>query len=150
MGSTAESNLVSTDHPISISTAPQSFEKWLRINVITLGGSTIVDNIRLWLSSLGGGYKAGEIIMSNLVIADYVQATYPINGPVNTKSAIAIVPMPTSEPVQANVGIAGQLAGQIIVDASYSDWIVLQLQVSGDTPTGAVGQKTITIEWDEQ
>lgn len=151
-GSTAAANLDPDTYPISIATAPRSFEKWLRVSVTNMGGSNIIDNIRVWLSSLGGGYKTGENIMCNLTTSPvlYSAAAYPTNGPVNTVSAVAVRSIPTSEPEQANIGIGGSLSGQITSAPAFSDFIVLQLQVSASTPAGAVNQKVITIEWDEQ
>jgi hypothetical protein len=48
------------------------------------------------------------------------------------------------------MGIGGSLSGQITSAPAYSDYIVLQLDVTESTPAGAVNQKTITFQWDEQ
>ena len=151
-GSVDDHDLDPDANPISLSSAPQSFEKWLRVHVVDMDTSTAIDNIRVYASDLGGGYKLGEALMSNLTMdaSLYSAVAYPGTGPVNTKSSVATAQIPESEPIQANIGIGGALSGQLVADDTYSDYIVLQLQLSGSTPVGAVSQKVITIEWDEQ
>lgn len=136
--------------PITAQTDGHSFEKWLRLYVNDLGGSSLVDNIKIWLSNLGGGWKAGEGISCNLRTAGYINASYPAGGPIATDSSVAGQVMPESEPTGANLGIAGSLSGSINAVPAYSDYAVIQLDVSAATPAGAVNTKTITFQWDEQ
>ena len=58
--------------------------------------------------------------------------------------------MPQAEPASANLGIGGSLSGQVTAAPAYSDWGVLQLDVSNLTPAGALNQKTFTFQYDEQ
>ena len=150
MGSDASAELDPATHPITAQADGHAYEKWLRILVSDLGGSTVVDNIKVWLSNLGGGWETGEGMSTNLRTAGYVQATYPAGGPVATDSAVATQAMPEAEPGGANMGIGGSLGGTIGSAPAYSDWIVLQLDVSDLTPAGALNQKTFTFQWDEQ
>lgn len=150
MGSDDSSELNPATYPITAEADGHSFEKWLRMYVADLGGSSIVDNIKVWLSNLGGGYKTDEGMSTNLRITGYVQASYPTGGPVETDSTVATQTMPIAEPSGANLGIGGSLSGQITTSPSYSDWMVLQLDVSQNTPAGSVNQKTITFQYDEQ
>lgn len=150
MGSNDSSELDPATYPITAQADGHSFEKWLRLYVSALGGSTIVDNIKIWLSNLGGGYKTGEGMSTNLRTSGYTAATYPTAGPIDTDSGDADQVMPVAEPVGANVGIGGSLSGQITSVPAYSDYAVLQLDVSASTPAGALNQKTITVQWDEQ
>ena len=150
-GSSDEAQLVPADDPITAQADGHSFEKWIRFRVSALGGSTQIDNLQCWISNLGGGYKTGEGISCNLVTGGYSAATYPTGGPIDTDSADADQVAPVAEPGTPNVGIGGSLGG-VITTASptYSDYIVLQLDVSASTPAGSLNTKTFTFQWDEQ
>jgi len=150
MGSVDDAELVPATYPITAKTDGHAFEKWLRMYVSAMGGSSIIDNLKIWLSSLGGGWKTGEGMSTNLRESGYVQATYPTAGPVETNSPDAGQVMPETEPSGPNLGISGSLGGQITSSPAYSDWAVLQLDVTSSTPAGSVNQKTITFQYDEQ
>lgn len=150
MGSADSAGLVPATHPITAMVDGHAYEKWVRLYLSDLGGSSLIDNLKVWISSLGGGWGTGEGMSTNLREAGYVSATYPILGPVITDSPAADQVMPVSEPSGPNLGIGGSLGGVLAVAPGYSDWLVLQLDVSNLTPAGAVNQKTITFQWDEQ
>lgn len=149
-GSTDGPNLVPTAAPITAQADGHSYEKWLRLYLTDLGGSAQIDNVKVWLSNLGGGYAAGEGVSASLVTAGYSAPSYPVAGPIETDSADAIAVMPVAEPTGANVGIGGSLAGSITSALEYTDFFVIQLDVTASTPAGAVNQKTFTFQWDEQ
>lgn len=149
-GSSDGANLVPTAAPITAQTDGHSYEKWLRLYLTDLGGSAQIDNVKVWLSDLGGGWAAGEGVSTSLVTSGYSAPSYPVAGPIETDSADAPEVMPESEPAGANVGIGGSLAGSITSALEYTDFFVLQLDVSASTPAGAVNQKTFTFQWDEQ
>ena len=147
MGSTDAPNLNPTTYPI---TAPgQSYEKWERVYVSNMGGSTTIDNIRVWLSNIGSGFATGESLLCNMVTSGYTAAAYPAGGPTSAISTVATVSTPTSEPASANIGIAGVLSGSITAAPAYSDYFVMQEQVTSSTPAGALQTKTLSIMWDE-
>jgi len=148
MGSADTPNLVPATYPITAMADGHAFEKWIRINLTALGGSTRIDNLKAWLSSLGGGWKTGEGMSSNLRTSGWVNTPYAT--PVETNSAVADQVMPESLPGGPNIGIGGSLAGYLDAAPSYSDYIVLQLDVTASTPAGNVNQKTITFQYDEQ
>jgi len=149
MGSTDAAELTPSSYPITAEADGHAYEKWLRVYVPDLGGSSVIDNIKIWLSSLGGGWKTGEGMSTNMRESGYSAATYPTGGPVDTDSSDADQTMPESEPSGPNIGIGGSLGGQITSAPSYSDWIVLQLDVTASTPAGSLNQKTFTIQYDE-
>lgn len=149
-GSIDQTELVPASYPIVAQTDGHAYEKWLRFYVSDMGGSTIVDNLKVWVSNLGGGWKTGEGISCNLITSGYAAATYPTAGPIQTDSSVATNAIPESEPGSANLGIGGSLSGTIESVPAYSDYMVLQLDVSASTPSGSVNQKTITFQWDEQ
>jgi len=150
MGSNDSAEIVPATYPITAMTDGHAFEKWLLIYVSDMGGSSIVDNIKIWLSALGGGYLTGEGMSTNLRESAYASKTYPTAGPVGTDSPDADQVMPIAEPSGPNLGIGASLAGQITAAPAYSDYAVLQLDVSNLTPAGSVNQKTLTFQWDEQ
>lgn len=148
-GSTDAAELTPGSFPITAQADGHSYEKWLRLYVSSLGTSTQIDNLKIWLSNLGGGWKTGEGMSTNLRESGYSADSYPTAGPVQTNSPDADQAMPESEPSGPNAGIAGSLSGNITSAPAYSDWIVFQLDVTASTPAGAVNQKTFTFQWDE-
>ena len=150
MGSNDSAALTPASYPITAAADGHAYEKWVRFYVSALGGSTIIDNLKVWLSSLGGGWQTGEGMSTNARESSYVSKSYPAAGPVDTDSADADQVMPETEPSGANLGISASLTGQITTALAYSDWLVLQLDVTAATPAGAVNQKTLTFQWDEQ
>lgn len=149
-GSTDAAELTPASYPITAQADGHAYEKWVRFRVSNMGGSAQLDNLKVWISSLGGGYKTGEGVSTNLRTSGYTAATYPTGGPVDTDSTEADQTMPTSEPSGPNAGIGGSLAGTITVATSYSDWIVIQLDVTASTPAGSLNTKVFTFQWDEQ
>ncbi len=150
MGSTDAAALVPTSAPITAQVDGHSYEKWLRLYLSDLGGSAQIDNVKVWLSNLGGGWKTGEGMSASLTESGYSAPSYATGGPVETDSTVAVNAMPETEPAGANAGIAGSLSGALTAAPGYTDFFVLQLDVSNLTPAGAVNQKTITFQWDEQ
>ena len=132
-GNDDDPNLTPSASTIVAQADGHSYEKWLRLH----------------LTALGGGFQAGEGISSNLVVNGYIQSAYNTNGPVETDSEDAVVAISEAVPISANVGVGGVLNGQLTA-IGYTDYIVLQLDVSESTPSGAVNTKTISLQWDEQ
>jgi hypothetical protein len=149
-GSVDQAALTPSAAPLTAMTDGHSFEKWLRLYVSAFGGSTVVDNVKIWLSSLGGGWKTGEGMSANLRTTGYINTAYQSGGPVMTDSPYAVLAMPQLEPSGANIGIAGSLSGQITAVPAYTDYAIIQMDVSAATPAGAVNTKVLTFQWDEQ
>lgn len=149
-GSQDAAELTPSSAPITAQVDGHSYEKWLRLYVSDLGGSSQIDNIKVWLSALGGGYQTGEGVSCSLVESGYTAPTYPTGGPIATDSTVATETMPETEPSGPNVGISGSLGGAISSAPTYSDFFALQLDVTEQTPAGSVNQKTLTFQWDEQ
>ena len=149
-GSNDSAEIVPASYPITAKDDGHGYEKWLRLYVQDLGGNSQVDNVKVWVSDLGGGWATGEGISCNLVTSGYSAASYPTAGPIEADSAVAVNAIPESEPSGANIGISGSLSGSISATPAYTDYIVLQLDVSASTPAGSVNTKTLTFQWDEQ
>ena len=151
MGSADATALDTSTYPITAQDGGCSYEKWIRLKVTAMGGSNSVDNVEVWLSDLGTGYASGERMLCNLVTSGYSPASYPAGGPSNTTSTVALNQMPLSQPNGPNMGIGGILSGVITLSdvPAYSDYIVLQEQVTKLTPAGSTSTKTLTVQWDE-
>ncbi len=148
MGSDDSAELNPATYPVTAQADGHAFEKWLRLYVTAMGGSTVIDNIKIWLSSLGGGWKTGEGMSTNMREAGYVSDAYA--QPVESDSGKADQAMLESEPAGPNLGIGGALGGNIGSAPNYTDYCVCQLDVTGSTPAGSLNQKTFTFQWDEQ
>ena len=103
-----------------------------------------IENLQIWKSA--GTYVTGESISTNLATSGYSQASY--STPTSADSTVATNPMPTSDPGQANLGIGGSLSGSLTA-AGYSDYWVMQMDTTAQSPPGDVNQKTFTIQYDE-
>ena len=148
-GSDDSAELTPATYPITAQADGHAFEKWIRYRVSALGGSSQIDNLKIWKSS--GVYKTEEGVSTNARLSGYSAATYPNPGPpVETDSGIATQVMPVAEPAGPNIGIGGSLSGIITTVTNYSDWLVLQLDVTENTPAGALNTKVFTFQYDEQ
>ncbi len=148
-GSDDSAQLVPASEPITAKADGHAFEKWVRFRVSALGGSTQLDNLKVWKSA--GAYKTDEGISTNMRISGYSLSSYPSGGPIETDSIEADQVMPVAEPGTANLGIGGSLSG-IITTASptFSDFAVIQLDITENTPAGSLNTKTFTFQYDEQ
>jgi hypothetical protein len=162
-------NLVPSDHPVVMSNlAPSySYAKWLRFHVSDMGGSAVINVLKVWKSA--GAYVTQEILGSttagvaqlNEVIPDYGYGTAQVGGgalaamPYNGDGTDIFfiwsgVPLATSQPAGENLLIGGVLNGALSAPG-YSNYAVMELKVDGSagTPSGAVNQKVITFQYDE-
>lgn len=155
-GSTDAPNLNPATYPIVIGL--NSFAKFLRIKVVTMGGSNTVDVFKVYKSS--GTYVTGEDILSNTNNLGYFRTNFntPDRTPASgTNECISLVPtaLPGSVNISinavgsANDGSADTPAGTITVDATYSQYWSMMNRSTGSTPAGAANQKTFTYQWNE-
>lgn len=144
-GSTDASALTPATHPIT--RGENSYEKFIRLHVTTLGTSTKVDNIQVWKSAGALSLGTGGSLKVYLKTAAYTAVTFAT--PVATASSKATEAVPTSDPGAANLGIATSLTGSLTA-AGYSDYFCSQIQTAADAPIGAAAQLTWTIQYDEQ
>lgn len=140
MGSSDEANLVANDNPIL--PGENSYEKWQKIAVTAMGGSSKILNLKVWRTTALGG---SAVHKTNARTSAYAGAQ-SYAQPVASDSAIATQAMPTSEPSGPNLGIGGSLSGALTAPGS-SDYLVHQIQTdSGDT---AGATTTIHYQYDE-
>ena len=134
-------NFGSHDSPdLNTSTYPiiagqNSFFKAIRAKFTGIG--TSISNMLFWKYS--GAYVTGELIVCTNQSA-YIQPDTAIHsawGAVPTDEGSALV-------IHADDGIATD----ITVDG-YTEYIFLQTQTTGSTPSGAVNTKTFVFQYDE-
>lgn len=137
----ANTNMGDTDaaalDPLAYPITPgnNTYEKYQRIKVSNMGGSSQIKNLKIWRTGALGG---SAVHVTNARTSSYAQKTYAT--PVKTDSTQATQAMPTDVPASANLGIGGALNGIITTATSYSDYLVHQIQtdvadVAGSTST---------------
>lgn len=140
MGSTDAVNLVAATYPVV--PGENTYEKWQIIEVTAMGGSSVIDNLKIWrVTALGGSATH----VTNARETSYGGAE-SFATPVATDSSIATEAMPTSEPSGANLGIAGSLTGTLTA-AGSSDYLVHQIQTDAGDVVGA--SCTMHYQYDE-
>lgn len=140
MGSADDHNLDAVANPIVA--GDNSYEKWQKIHVTAMGGSSKIDNLKVWRTTALGAEASHK---TNARTADYGGAeTYAT--PVATTSTVADQTMPSSEPASANLGIGGSLAGAL-TDVGSSDYLVHQIQTTASAVAGATC--TMNYQYDE-
>lgn len=140
MGSTDAANLTAATYPVTAGN--NTYEKWQRIHVTAMGGSTAIQNLRIWRTGALGG--AATHVTNARTTTYGGAATYAT--PVATASAVATQAMPTSAPGTANLGIAGSLTGSLTA-IGYSDYLVHQIQTNVADTAGSTS--TLNYEYDE-
>ena len=139
-GSVDSPNLDAVDNPIV--PGDNSFEKWQKIVVTAMGGSSKIDNLKVWRTTALGGSAAH---VTNARETSYGGAESYVQ-PVATASSVADQTMPTSEPSGANLGIGGSLSGELTGTGS-SDYLVHQIQTDAGDTAGA--STTMHYQYDE-
>lgn len=142
MGSVDAVNLDPVANPITPNT--RSFAKYQQIHVTAMGGSSKIDNLKVWRTgSLGTGGTHSHL--TNARTTSYAGAlTYAAP----TQSAVTNVDqaMPTSAPGSANLGIGGSLTGSLTATGS-SDYLVHQITTDASATAGSTS--TMNYQYDE-
>ena len=143
MGSADIAGMNAIDYPIT--PGNNSFEKWQRFHVTSMGGSSKIDNLKVWRT---GALGANCVHKTNARETSYAGAeTYSTPSAVDRSLAYHYTEdMPTSEPAGANLGINGSLTGAL-TNTGYSDYLVHQLQTTISATTGA--STTLNYSYDE-
>lgn len=140
MGSIDAVNLDSVANPIT--PGNRSFIKYQRLHCTALGGSSKIDNLKIWRTGALGGAATH---VTNARTATYAGAlTYAT--PVATAVTAVDQTMPTSVPGTMNLGIAGSLAGSLTA-TGYSDYLGHQIITNGADTAGSTS--TMNYQYDE-
>lgn len=129
LGSTDAVNLVAATYPITAGTS--SYEKYQKLEVTAMGGSSSVKDLKFWYT---GTLSGSDTLLTNARTSAYAgAATYAT--PVATASSKATQTAPSAAPA-TNWGIGGSLTGSLTGTGS-SDYLVIQLNVHAATTAGA-------------
>lgn len=139
MGAVDAPNLDPVANPVA--PGENTFEKWQRFQVTNMGGSSAIDNLKVWRTGAMGGAATHK---TNARTASYAIATFAT--PTRNTSTVATQTMPTSEPATANLGIGGNLAGALTA-TGYSDYLVHQIQTNAADVAGSTS--TMNYQYDE-
>ena len=132
-GSNDSCNLTPATYPVVAGN--NSFHKAIRAKFASIG--TSISNMLFWKSA--GTYVTGESIVAKNQ-ASYVQ---PVDTALGGASA---VPTTSGTALTIHGANGTDLA---LTSNGYTEYILLQLQTTGSTPSGAVNQKTFTFQYDE-
>lgn len=146
MGSADLYDMTPSDHKILAGT--NSFEKWQRFNVQDLGGSSEINNLKVWISDPLGD---GATLKTNARETSYggAQTFDTVNGPLATDRSATYgytQTMPTETPPGANLGIGGSLGGSL-TGTGFSDYLIMQIQTTGAAIAGTL--VTMNYQYDE-
>lgn len=139
MGSLDDDSLDATVNPVI--PGENTFEKYQKVHVTAMGGSSLIDNLKIWRTSALGGAATH---LTNARLAAY--ARFPYAAPTENVSTPADQTMPTAEPATANLGIDGSLAGSLAA-VGYSDWLIHQIQTNVADVAGSTS--TLNYQFDE-
>lgn len=140
MGSADSVNLVAASNPIV--PGDRSYIKYQKIHVTAMGGSSLIDNLKVWRTGALGGSATH---VTNARTSAYGGAlTYAT--PVATAVTGVDQAMPTSEPASANLGIGGALAGSLSGTGS-SDYLGHQIVTDAGDVAGSTS--TMHYQYDE-
>jgi hypothetical protein len=140
MGNTDAVNLDPAAYPIT--PGNRSYTKYQRLHVTAMGGSSKIDNIKIWRTTALGGAATH---VTNARLTSYAGAiTYATPG----TSAVTAVDqtMPTSAPATANLGIGGSLTGSLTA-TGYTDYLAHQIVTNAADTAGATC--TMNYQYDE-
>ena len=140
MGSTDAANLDPVANPVAPNN--NTYEKWQKIDVTAMGGSSQIDNLKIWRTGALGG---SAVHVTNVRESAYGGAE-TFAQPIVTNSTIATQTMPSSEPSGANLGIGGSLTGALTATGK-SDYIIHQIQV--DVSDVAGSSSSLNYQYDE-
>lgn len=140
MGSTDAVNLTAASYPIV--PGENSYEKWQKLEVTNMGGSSAIKNLKVWRTGALGGAATH---VTNARTTSYGGAE-TFATPVATASSVADQTMPTSEPASANLGIGGSLTGELTATGA-SDYLVHQIQTNASDTAGS--STTMNYQYDE-
>ena len=139
MGSADSSALDPVANPIVA--GQRSFVKYQKLHITAMGGSSKLDNIKVWRTGAMGGATTH---ITNARLTSYVNVAYAT--PVQSAVTNVDQTMPTSVPASANLGIGGSLSGSLTAVGS-SDYLAHQLVTNGADTAGSTS--TLNFQYDE-
>ena len=139
MGSTDAANLDPVANPVVA--GDNTYEKYQTLHITAMGGSSAIDNLKIWRTSALGG---SAVHVTNARETSYARKAYV--APIATNSTQGTQTMPTSEPTGSNLGIDGSLSGSRTA-AGHSDFLIHQIQTDAGDVAGSTS--TMNYQYDE-
>lgn len=143
-GSVDSVNLVAATNPITA--GQNSFEKWQRWHVTAMGGSVSIRNLKFFSTAPSANtshHFNGHTSEATYDSANHKQTVYAAPATTSTRTPEAVV---TSAPGTANMGIAGDLTGELTA-TGFSDYLLSQIRTTGSAVAGTT--LTNTYRYDE-
>jgi hypothetical protein len=138
MGSVDAHNLDPVANPLT--PGDYTYEKWQKMHCTAMGGSSKLDNFKVWRTDPLGG---SAIHLTNLQNPP-INTTY--TTPVNTTpNAACDQVMPTSVPASTNIGVGGATTG--LTGTGSTDFILHQIQSDAGDVAGSTS--TMNYQYDE-
>ena len=140
MGNVDSVNLDPVAYPIT--PGDRSYIKYQKIHVTAMGGSSKIDNLKVWRDGALGGSATH---VTNARTTSYGGAlTYA--QPVKTSVSGVDQTMPSSAPASANLGIGGSLSGSL-TETGSSDYLGHQIVTNAGVVAGSTS--TMYYQYDE-
>lgn len=140
MGSADTPNMDPVANPIVAGN--RSYAKYQRFHLTALGGSSKINNLKVWRTGALGGAATH---VTNARTSSYAGAA-SYATPVASAVSGADQTMPTSEPGSANLGIGGSLSGELTA-TGFSDYLIHQIVTNAADTAGA--SMTMNYQYDE-
>ena len=140
MGNTDAVNLNPVTYPVT--PGDYTYAKYQRIHVTAMGGSSAINNLKVWRTGALGG--AATHITNAATGAGWTALAFAT--PVKIAISDVDNTMPSSVPASANLGIGGALAGSL-TGAGYSDYLVHQILTNVADVAGSTS--TMSYQYDE-
>jgi len=140
MGDTDASDLDPVAYPVT--PGNNTYEKWQKLEVTAMGGSSAIDKLKIWRTGALGG---SAVHLTNARETSYGGAE-TFATPIKTDSTIATETMPSTEPTDANLGIGGDLVTALSA-AGESDYLIHQVQTDAGDVAGSTS--TMNYQYDE-
>lgn len=142
MGNTDAANLVAATYPVT--PGDRTYAKYQRLHVTSMGGSSILQNLKVWRTGALGSVSATHLTNAGMT-TDYDALSYV--QPVKVAITDVDNAMPTAVTATANLGIGSDLAGTLTSDDTYSDYLVHQIVTDASDTAGSTS--TMNYQYDE-
>ncbi len=139
MGSTDAVNLDPVTYPVT--PGNNTFEKWQQLHVTAMGGSSKIDNLKIWRTGALGGVATHKTNARTTVYGGAEVYAAP-----TAAASVYTQTMPTAVPASANLGIGGLLTGSLLAIGS-SDYLIHQIQTNVADVAGST--TTMNYQYDE-
>lgn len=125
-----------------ITPSNRSYTKYQRLHVTAMGGSSAINDLKIWRTSALGGAATHVTNARTTSYAGAASYATPVTSAVSGSDQT----MPTSAPASANLGIGGSLSGSLTA-TGYSDYLIHQIVTNAADVAGSTS--TMNYQYDE-